>query len=54
MTPTASVCGMYFAHRQSKYFGIGKVGKDQIEDLAKRKQISYSEMEKWLSSNLNF
>jgi 5-methyltetrahydrofolate--homocysteine methyltransferase len=54
MTPTAAVCGMYFAHPQAKYFGVGKVGKDQVEDLANRKQISFSEMEKWLSSSLNY
>lgn len=54
MYPTASVCGMYFAHPQAKYFGVGRVSKDQVSDLAKRKEISFEEMEKWLSSGLNY
>lgn len=54
MYPTAAVCGMYFAHPESKYFGVGRVGKDQVEDLAKRKNISFEKMEKWLSSSLNY
>lgn len=54
MYPTAAVCGMYFAHPESKYFGVGRVGKDQVEDLARRKNISFEKMEKWLSSSLNY
>src|SRR5215203_4344813 len=48
MNPPASVCGWYFAHPQSHYFGIGKIGKDQLEDYAKRKGMSIDDAEKWL------
>lgn len=54
MYPTAAVCGMYFAHPESKYFGVGRVGKDQVENLAARKDIRFEDMEKWLSSSLNY
>jgi 5-methyltetrahydrofolate--homocysteine methyltransferase len=48
MNPAASVCGWYFAHPQSQYFGIGKIQRDQFEDYAKRKGMSIEEAEKWL------
>ncbi|MBS1620952.1 MAG: dihydropteroate synthase [Bacteroidetes bacterium] len=48
MSPPASVCGWYFAHPQSHYFGLGKIGKDQLEDYARRKGISVEEAERWL------
>ena len=54
MYPAASVCGFYFANPQSKYFGLGKIGKDQVIDYAKRKQMKVSEIEKWLAPNLNY
>jgi len=54
MYPAASVSGIYFAHPQSKYFGLGKIGKDQVEDYAKRKEMDLKETEKWLSPNLNY
>ncbi|MCB9225711.1 MAG: methionine synthase [Chitinophagales bacterium] len=54
MYPTASVSGWYFAHPDAKYFGVGKIGKDQLESLAQRKGKSVEEMEKWLSVNLNY
>ncbi len=54
MYPAASVSGWYFAHPQSKYFGVGKIGKDQVEDLAKRKKMDVAVMEKWLSATLNY
>tara|TARA_B100000508_G_scaffold141092_1_gene146413 strand:- start:68823 stop:71507 length:2685 start_codon:yes stop_codon:yes gene_type:complete len=54
MTPAASVSGWYFAHPESKYFGVGKIGKDQVEDLAKRKGMPFEEMEKWLGPNLGY
>ncbi len=54
MFPAASVSGWYFAHPEAKYFGVGKIGKDQVEDLAKRKNILFEEMEKWLRSNINY
>ena len=52
MWPAASVSGYYFANPESKYFGFGKIKKDQLEDYAKRRTISIEEAEKWLSPNL--
>lgn len=54
MSPAASVSGWYFSHPESKYFGVGKIGKDQVEDVAKRKGMAFEEMQQWLSSNLNY
>jgi len=54
MWPGSSVSGLYFAHPESKYFAVGKLGKDQVEDLAKRKSKSVSEMERWLGPWLNY
>lgn len=54
MYPAASVSGMYFAHPKSKYFGLGKIEKDQVKDYAKRKNESVEETEKWLAPNLNY
>lgn len=54
MYPTAAVSGFYFAHPQSRYFGLGKISKDQVEDYALRKQLSLEETEKWLSPNLAY
>ncbi len=48
MFPASSVCGWYFSHPQSQYFGIGKIQQDQFEDYTKRKQMSKDEMERWL------
>ena len=53
MTPAASVCGWYFANPKSKYFGVGKIEEDQLEDLAKRKGMGVEILRKWLSPNLN-
>ena len=52
MYPAASVSGFYFAHPQAKYFNVGKIGKDQLEDYAKRKGISLELAERYLSTNL--
>ena len=54
MTPAASVSGFYFAHPQSRYFGLGKISKDQVEDYAVRKNMSVDEIERWLGPNLNY
>jgi len=54
MFPTAAVSGWYFAHPESKYFAVGKVTKDQIEDFAARKGMSVEEAEKWLRSYLAY
>jgi 5-methyltetrahydrofolate--homocysteine methyltransferase len=53
MMPAASVSGWYFAHPQSKYFGVGKIELDQVHDIAKRKGITNERMERWLSPCLN-
>ncbi|HET9025094.1 MAG TPA: vitamin B12 dependent-methionine synthase activation domain-containing protein, partial [Burkholderiaceae bacterium] len=52
MSPGSSVSGFYFSHPQSKYFNVGRIGRDQLEDLARRKRESVEELERWLSSNL--
>ena len=52
MWPAASVSGYYFAHPKAKYFGLGKIKRDQLEDYAKRRSISIQEAEKWLMPNL--
>ncbi len=54
MWPASSVSGWYFANQESKYFGLGKISKDQVEDYAERKMRPITEMEKWLSPNLNY
>jgi 5-methyltetrahydrofolate--homocysteine methyltransferase len=54
MTPAASVSGLYFAHPEAKYFGVGKVQKDQAEDYARRKGWSLAVAERWLSSSLGY
>ena len=54
MNPPASVCGLYFAHPEAKYFALGAIGKDQVEDYASRKSMSVKEVEKWLAPNLNY
>lgn len=54
MFPTAAVSGLYFAHPQAHYFGIGKIAKDQVEDYAKRKGITLLEAERWLGPNLAY
>ncbi|MCW4468306.1 methionine synthase [Flavobacterium sp. MFBS3-15] len=52
MWPAASVSGYYFAHPQSKYFGLGKIKEDQVADYAKRRNISTEEATKWLNPNI--
>lgn len=53
MMPAASVSGWYFANPSSKYFGVGKIGTDQVKSLAERKGYEVAQMEKWLSSNIH-
>lgn len=48
MYPASSVCGWYFAHPDSKYFGVGKIEKDQLQDYAKRKNMQLEDATKWL------
>jgi len=54
MTPTAAVSGFYFAHPQARYFGLGRISKDQIEDYAKRKNMPLEDVERWMGPNLNY
>ncbi len=54
MTPAASVSGLYFAHPQSRYFTVGRIGRDQVEEYAARKGVAISEVEKWLGPNLGY
>ena len=54
MYPVSSVSGWYFAHEKARYFGLGKISRDQIEDISARKQVAPEVMEKWLSTVLNY
>jgi 5-methyltetrahydrofolate--homocysteine methyltransferase len=54
MMPASSVSGLYFAHPKAKYFGLGKIGKDQVKDYASRKGMEKSVAERWLGPNLNY
>jgi 5-methyltetrahydrofolate--homocysteine methyltransferase len=54
MYPASSVCGWYFANPESKYFGIGKIEKDQVEDYAKRKNMPVEDIERWLRPVLEY
>jgi 5-methyltetrahydrofolate--homocysteine methyltransferase len=54
MYPASSVCGWYFANPQSKYFGVGKIEKDQVKDYAERKKMDLEEIERWLRPQLEY
>jgi 5-methyltetrahydrofolate--homocysteine methyltransferase len=54
MWPASSVSGFYFASPEARYFAVGKIGKDQVQDYAKRMNWSLEEVERWLSPNLNY
>ncbi len=54
MWPGAAVSGWYFSHPQSQYFVVGRIGKDQVEDYARRKDLSLAEAERWLAPNLGY
>jgi 5-methyltetrahydrofolate--homocysteine methyltransferase len=54
MWPGASVCGLYFSHPESYYFGVGKIERDQVEDYARRKDQTLGETERWLAPVLNY
>ncbi|MEM7671725.1 MAG: methionine synthase [Verrucomicrobiota bacterium] len=54
MTPASSVSGLYFCNREARYFSVGKIGKDQIEDYAKRKECDLATLEKWLAPYLDY
>ncbi|HTE77023.1 MAG TPA: methionine synthase [Xanthobacteraceae bacterium] len=54
MWPSASVCGLYFSHPESYYFGVGKIERDQVEDYARRKHQTLADTERWLAPILNY
>ena len=54
MWPGSSVSGLYFAHPKSRYFGVGKLGRDQVEDYQRRKGLELGVIEKWLEPYLNY
>jgi 5-methyltetrahydrofolate--homocysteine methyltransferase len=54
MVPTAAVSGFYYSHPQSSYFAVGKIGRDQVEAYAARKDVSVETVERWLASILGY
>ncbi|TDJ67900.1 MAG: methionine synthase [Proteobacteria bacterium] len=54
MFPTAAVCGWYFSHPKSRYFGVGHINRDQVRDYAKRKGMDVAEVERWLGPSLGY
>jgi 5-methyltetrahydrofolate--homocysteine methyltransferase len=54
MNPASSVSGLYFGHPEARYFAVGPLGKDQVEDYARRKGVALAEIEKWLRPNLAY
>jgi 5-methyltetrahydrofolate--homocysteine methyltransferase len=54
MMPAASVSGYYFAHPEARYFSVGKIGRDQVSDYARRKGMTLAEAERWLSPSLAY
>ncbi len=54
MVPTASVSGLYFAHPDARYFAVGKINRDQVENYAARKGMAVEQVEKWLGPNLGY
>jgi 5-methyltetrahydrofolate--homocysteine methyltransferase len=54
MMPTSAVSGYYFAHPDAQYFGVARIGKDQVEDYAKRRGVSIEQAEKWLRPNIGY
>jgi 5-methyltetrahydrofolate--homocysteine methyltransferase len=54
MLPAASVSGIYLAHPEARYFTVGRIGRDQVEDYARRKGMTVAEVERWLAPNLGY
>mgnify|MGYP000417959298 CR=1 FL=1 len=54
MSPASSVSGLYFAHPDAKYFNLGNIQSDQVEDYANRKGMTVEEIERWLGPNLAY
>ena len=53
-SPGAAVSGWYFWHPDARYFGVGKIGRDQVEDYARRKGLPVEETQRWLTPNLGY
>jgi 5-methyltetrahydrofolate--homocysteine methyltransferase len=53
MLPTSAVSGFYFGHRDSQYFGVARIGRDQLEDYARRREVPIEQAERWLRPNLD-
>ena len=54
MVPAASVSGYYFSHPDAKYFGLGKIARDQVEDYASRRRMKVAVVERWIAETLNY
>jgi len=54
MSPAASVCGFYFSHPEAKYFAVGKIDRDQVDDYHRRKGMDLRTVERWLRPSLNY
>jgi 5-methyltetrahydrofolate--homocysteine methyltransferase len=54
MLPASAVSGLYFAHPRSQYFVVGRLGREQVADYARRKGVSVAQAERWLASNLDY
>jgi 5-methyltetrahydrofolate--homocysteine methyltransferase len=54
MTPAAAVSGIYLRHPQARYFSVGRLARDQVEDYARRKGMDVAEVERWLRPNLGY
>jgi 5-methyltetrahydrofolate--homocysteine methyltransferase len=54
MIPPSSVCGLYLSHPDARYFSIGKINRDQVEDYARRKGMDVPTVERWLDANLSY
>jgi len=54
MVPTSAVSGYYFAHPDAQYFGVARIGKDQVEDYAERRGVSIEQAERWLRPNIGY
>lgn len=54
MWPAASVSGWYFSHPEARYFGLGRIERDQVEDYARRKGMSVEEVERWMAPSLAY
>ncbi|MBD0318145.1 MAG: hypothetical protein ICV71_06420, partial [Thermoleophilia bacterium] len=54
MTPAAAVSGIYLSHPEARYFSVGRIGRDQVDDYASRKGTAVPEVERWLAPNLAY